>query len=129
MVTEDSRMSSHHLRQQTQEEEWVWWGKCQLMTLVLFVLNLGAYGIFNDCSQDLEKQLCCAFSLCHDFHLSLTLLNPRFQRAAIQEMLVVTESLLTTPYRFLGYNGPNIPPTHFSHLVFLWSLIIGIRSR
>lgn len=55
MVTDDSRMPSHYLRQQTQEKEQVWWAKGWLLSLILVALNLSVYETFNDCSQVLEK--------------------------------------------------------------------------
>lgn len=40
MVTDDSRMLNHYLRQQTHEKEQVWWAKGWLLGVLLVALNL-----------------------------------------------------------------------------------------
>lgn len=55
MVTDDSRMLNHYLRQQTHEKEQVWWAKGWLLGVLLVALNLSVCETCNDCCQVLEK--------------------------------------------------------------------------
>lgn len=80
------------------------------MSLVFVVLNLSACGTLNDCGQS----DCTVLLFHHNFHLSL-----KFLSNFLIEMLVAAVFPLTAPDRFLHYNGPNSPPTHFFHVVFL----------